>query len=151
MQIILLKKLENLGKIGDIIYVKPGYARNFLIPYGKAILATKDNIKLAEEKKKELKQDLLNKIIEAKFLCKKIKEIKLITIFAKSSLEGKLFGSVSALDISKKLSELSNMDINKRDIYFKNGVLRNIGRHIILFKPHSDVFVDVEVDILPQK
>ncbi|AAO27211.1 50S ribosomal protein L9 [Buchnera aphidicola str. Bp (Baizongia pistaciae)] len=150
MQIILLEKLDNLGNKGDILFVKSGYARNFLIPYGKAIFATKDNIKFEINKKEELERELIKKISIAKTKCEKIKNIKSIVIPAQVGIEGKLFGSVGSRDIAKKLSELSNIKIKKHEIYFLNGALKHVGQHKVIFKPHHSVSITVEINIVSQ-
>jgi len=148
MRIILLEKLENLGNKGTILSVKSGYARNFLVPYGKAIIATKDNIQMLEDKQKEFDRDLVRKFAIAQDTANKIKDIKSITISAKSGLEGKLFGSIGSRDIAVALSKLAGIQINKKFIYCLNGKLRNIGKHQVVFKPHHDVSVNIEVNIV---
>ncbi|XBC38161.1 MAG: 50S ribosomal protein L9 [Buchnera aphidicola (Floraphis choui)] len=152
MQIILVNKVENLGNLGDVINVKSGYARNFLIPNGKAVIATPSNIKLILKKKIELEQKLLDKLSLAESRAKKIRMItQPVTIFLKSRKEGKLFGSVGSRDISELLSNLSGIEVKKREIHLLNGALRTIGKHNIIFKPHHTIIVNIIVNIVSKE
>ncbi|XBC39209.1 MAG: 50S ribosomal protein L9 [Buchnera aphidicola (Nurudea shiraii)] len=152
MQIILLEKVENLGNLGDIIHVKSGYARNFLIPRKQAMIATKLNVKLVLQKKIEFEQKLLDKLSLAQLRIKKIKVISQpIVIYSKTRKEGKLFGSVGPRDVSKLLSKLSGIKINKKEIYLPNGVFRKIGKYDVVFKPHHDVETIVEINIVSKE
>src|SRR5690606_37641077 len=105
MQVILLEKIDNLGGIGDLLKVKPGYARNFLIPKGKATVATSDNIAKFEERRAELEKRAAEEINAAKARAKKL-EGQAIRIRAQAGPEGKLFGSVGTVDIAEAISAL---------------------------------------------
>ncbi|XBC44342.1 MAG: 50S ribosomal protein L9 [Buchnera aphidicola (Schlechtendalia peitan)] len=149
MQIILLNKVESLGNLGDIVRVKSGYARNFLIPHGNALIATKLNIALVLKKKMEFEQKLLDKLSLAQFRAKKIQEVcQPVIIFSKSRKEGKLFGSVGTREISEVLSKLCNVEVRKGEIRISGGIIRNIGEYNITFKPHSNVSVVVNIKIV---
>lgn len=152
MQIVLLTKVENLGNLGDVIHVKAGYARNFLVPRGKAIPATQQNIALALRKKDEIKQKLLDKLSLAQIRAKKVQLVSQpIVIYSKSRKEGKLFGSIGSRDISELLSKLSGIEVKKREIYLSNGVFRKIGQYDVFFKPHHDVSVTIAINILSKE
>ncbi|XBC41756.1 MAG: 50S ribosomal protein L9 [Buchnera aphidicola (Kaburagia rhusicola rhusicola)] len=152
MQIVLLTKLENLGNLGDVIHVKSGYARNFLVPRGKAIPATPQNIALALRKKDEMKQKLLDKLSLAQIRAKKVQLVSQpIIIYSKSRKEGKLFGSIGSRDISELLSKLSGIEVKKREIYLSNGVFRKLGQYDVFFKPHYDVSIAIAINILSKE
>ncbi|WP_343183523.1 50S ribosomal protein L9 [Buchnera aphidicola] len=144
MKVILLISFNKLGNIGDIIQVKPGYARNFLFPKDIAIPAIKKNIEYFENRKKILKEKLLNKLKKAHTRIKLIKKIKKIVIFSKSGSTGKLFGSINSRDISRKLYELG-IKVKKSEIKLKNGLIRSLGEYKVLFQPHKDVSTNINV------
>ncbi|QCI23514.1 50S ribosomal protein L9 [Buchnera aphidicola] len=149
MQIVLVTKIENVGNLGDIIHVKPGYARNFLIPFGKAIIATKSNIELILNKKKKLEQKLLEKLSLAKSRIDKINMIaQPIIIFSKSRKEGKLFGSVGPRDIAETLSNLSGIEVKKGEVHISEGLLREVGQYNVVFKPHHQVETIISINII---
>ncbi|XBC42271.1 MAG: 50S ribosomal protein L9 [Buchnera aphidicola (Meitanaphis elongallis)] len=152
MQVILLTKVENLGNLGDIVRAKPGYVRNFLVPFGKAMVATKINIALVLKKKEKLEQKILEKLSLAKLRAEKVKMVtQPVVIFSKSRKEGKLFGSVGSRDIAELLSSLSGVEIKKREIFLLNGVFRKIGEYNIVFKPHHDVAVTIMINIVSKE
>ncbi|XBC40731.1 MAG: 50S ribosomal protein L9 [Buchnera aphidicola (Nurudea yanoniella)] len=151
-KIILLVKIEKLGNFGDIIKVKSGYARNFLIPYKKALSATKFNIESVLKKKIELEEILLEKLSLAKSRIQKIQIISQpIIIYSKSRKEGKLFGSVGSRDISEVLSKLSGIEIKRREIYLPNGIFRKTGKYNVIFRPHNDVETVIVINILSKE
>lgn len=131
MKIILKNKILNLGKIGDKVHVKSGYARNFLIPQGKAVVASYENIKLFEENKKILEKEISKKIYEAKKIAEKIKILKNITIYKKVGNKNKLFGSIGKKDISEEIAKQINIKISKNTIYLPNGIIKKLGIHKI--------------------
>ncbi|HMI77059.1 MAG TPA: 50S ribosomal protein L9 [Buchnera sp. (in: enterobacteria)] len=147
MKIILLTKVKNLGSIGELVTVKSGYARNYLLPKEKAIIATKQNINIVENKKIAMELKLSEKLKIAYNRVEKINAINDIVIKAKSGEEGKLFGSIGARDIAASISSLGVL-VNKNEIRLPHGVLRNIGEHIITFHPHNDVRVNITIKII---
>ncbi|QCI24061.1 50S ribosomal protein L9 [Buchnera aphidicola (Macrosiphoniella sanborni)] len=149
MQIILLSKIYKLGDPGKIINVKSGYARNFLIPQGKAILANKKNIESFEAQRIALEQEKISRILTAQSRAEKIKKINAITIVSKVGKEGKIFGSVGIRNIVKAIM-LLGLKINKKEIRLPNGLLRKIGEHKVIFQPHKKVCVEFIVNIIPK-
>ncbi|WMY96292.1 MAG: 50S ribosomal protein L9 [Arsenophonus sp.] len=147
MQIILLDKVENLGKLGDTVNVKSGYARNYLIPYGKAVLATKKNISFFKMRYAEIQAKLEEILSIAKKRAEKINELKIITIAAKVGNEGKLFGSISSRDIAEVVTE-KGITITKNEVFLPNGVLRTVGQHEVILKFHNDVLVKLNINII---
>lgn len=147
MEVILLSKINSLGDSGVVINVKSGYARNFLIPKGKAILANKENLESFEAQRAVLEQENINRLRIAQSRAEKIKKIKSITIFSKSRKEGKIFGSVGIVSIIKEMTTLG-VKINKKEIRLPNGLLRKIGEHEVVFQPHNEVSVNFIVNII---
>lgn len=137
MQVILLCKIHHLGDSGVIVNVKPGYARNFLIPQNKAIFANKKNIASFEAHRTALEKENISKLLIAKERAKKIQSIKQITILSKLQKEDKIFGSVSIRTILKEMNSLG-FKANKQEIRLPHGILKTIGEHKVLFQPHRD-------------
>lgn len=146
MKIILLEKIKNLGNFGEITNVKSGYARNYLIPNKKAILATQENIKSFIKKQDILKKKIEEKITLAKTIAEKINSLKTIYIKAKTGVEGKLFGSIKAKDIAKSINSLG-IPIRKNEIQLKKSGLRTIGTHKVNFQLHHEVFATLNINI----
>lgn len=147
MNIILLEKIRNLGGIGAIVAVKPGYARNYLIPTGKAKRATKDNISQIEAERASLElreQEFYNKALARK---EAIEKLNTIIIHAKSSDEGKLFGSVGTKDIASALTK-SGIEVLKGEISLPQGVIRQIGESEVALLLHSDVSATIKVKVV---
>ena len=144
MKIILLEKIEKLGKLGDVVTVKSGYARNFLLPFGKAIRANKDNMKKFESEKEErikLNEELKSKAIT---LSKSLDNIS-ITIIRAASEAGQLYGSVSTKDISNAL-EKENHKIHKQQIILNN-TIKTLGLYSIKVMLHPEVICIVEINV----
>ncbi|AHG59844.1 50S ribosomal protein L9 [Buchnera aphidicola] len=147
MEVILLCQIRKLGSSGSIINVKSGYARNFLIPKGKAILANKKNVESFEAQRIELEKENTSKLLIAQTRAEKIKNIKSITIFSKVGKEGKIFGSVGIRNILKEMISLG-VKINKKEIRLPNGLLRKVGEHQVIFQPHNEIQVSFIVNII---
>ena len=130
MKIILLEKIGKLGEIGEIIKVKEGYARNFLIPYKKALFATSTALKEFEIRKTELKNIQNRKLLTAGLIAKKLNNYKL-KIKKKSSLDGKLFGSVTSSDIANNLRKFGFRYITSSYIMLNKTSIKNIGEYSI--------------------
>ena len=149
MQVILLDKIAKLGNLGDSVKVKAGYGRNYLLPKGKAMLATKENLAIIEGQKAEL----VKKMEESK--SKAIKKGELLSeltlsIFARVGEEGKLFGSVGTQDICDAINQQS-IEVEKKEILLADGPLRTVGTHQIAIRLHPDVTVELEVSIVDDK
>ncbi len=145
MEVILLDKVENLGSIGDKVKVKPGYARNYLLPQGKATRATPENIAAFEERRAELEAKAAAVITEAKARAEKIDGLKLV-IKAKVGSEGKLFGSIGPVDIAEA-AELAGVTIERSELRLAEGPLRTVGEHEVEVHLHAEVSVPITVTV----
>jgi large subunit ribosomal protein L9 len=146
MQIILLEKVGNLGNLGDVVKVKDGYARNFLIPQRSARRATESAIKEFEAKRAELEKAAAEKLAAANALGEKMSG-RTIHITQKAGVDGRLFGSVTNADIADALTRI-DFKIAKSQVRLPNGPLKTVGEHTVSVAPHSDVVVDVKVVIM---
>ncbi|VFP80605.1 50S ribosomal protein L9 [Candidatus Erwinia haradaeae] len=149
MQVILLDKIVNLGSLGEHINVKSGYARNFLIPHGKAVPATKKNIEFFEIQRAELEAKVTRILFIAHQRAKKINELKMVTLLSKAGNEGKLFGSVGIRDIAEAVTK-AGVEVIKSEVRLPHGVLRTIGEHVVNFQLHAEVFAQLIVNITPK-
>lgn len=145
MEVILLDKVENLGGIGDKVRVKPGYARNYLLPQGKAARATPESIAEFEARRAELEAKAAAVIGDAKARAEKITGLKL-TIQAKAGSEGKLFGSVGPVDIAEA-AEAAGVTIERSEIRLAEGPLRAVGEHEVEVHLHAEVSVPITVTV----
>jgi len=146
MQVILLEKIENLGGIGDEVKVKPGFGRNYLLPQGKAALATKENIAKFEAMRAQLEERANEELQTAQERADKIKELDL-TITANAGSEGKLFGSIGTFDIVEAY-EKAGCPVERSEIRLPEGPLRVVGEHPIEIHLHTDVNVPVMLNIV---
>ena len=144
MEIILLEKIQKLGEIGTIVKVKPGYARNFLVPQGKALYATKENKEVFEEKRSNIEAENMKKIQEAKTLSSKIVNKEVILIRAASDA-GQLYGSVTSKDIAKSINEKEFL-INKNQILL-NKSIKYLTYEKIEIKLHAEVIVEIVLNV----
>lgn len=144
MNIILLERVEKLGQMGELVSVKSGYARNYLLPQGKAVFASKDNIKLFEERKAQLEGENITKKNEAQKLADSIKFNEVVIIRAASE-SGQLYGSVSAKDISHAVSE-AGLSINKNQVVL-NKSLKTLSYEDISIKLHPEVQFNLKLNI----
>lgn len=146
MEVILLEKMRNLGALGDKVRVKPGFARNYLIPQGKAVYANKENLAKFELRRAELEKIAQEKYQQALVRQQAINQLGVITIKAKAGEEGKLFGSIGTRDIMEALHALG-ADIEKREICLPEGTLRTLGEHEILIELEGDVAATIKLNI----
>ena len=144
MNIILLERIEKLGQIGDLVNVKSGYARNFLLPQGKAVFASKENIKIFEDKKAQLEGENIERKKEAQDLSKNI-NFKEIIIIRAASESGQLYGSVSAKDIAQEVTNLG-LSINKWQVVL-NKTLKTLSFEDVSIKLHPEVYVKLKLNI----
>ena len=145
MQVILLERVENLGNLGEVVNVKPGYARNFLIPQQKALRATKDNIAYFETQKKEIEKQNETKRKEAEKDAKKIEGVT-VDVIRHASESGQLYGSVTARDIADTVTESTGIKVARSTIRL-NDALRTIGLYEVEIAVHPEVIVAVTVNI----
>ncbi len=143
MQVILLEKISNVGSLGDLVEVKPGFARNFLLPSGKAQMATKANIEEFETKRAEYEAQQSSLLEAAKQRAASLEGAS-VTVLARAGNEGKLFGSVGGEEIANAFAA-SNLPVEKRELRLPEGPLRNTGEHEIVLHIHPEVDVTVKV------
>ena len=148
MQLILLQKVVNLGGLGDKVTVKPGYGRNFLIPYGKAVPATAANLAAFEAKRAEYEAKNASVLADAESRKAALDGVE-VTIGANASTEGKLFGSVGTREIAAALTAAGHK-VNKSEVVMGEGALRHIGEFDVLVHLHAEVEVTVKVVIEPE-
>jgi large subunit ribosomal protein L9 len=146
MQIILMEKVVNLGGLGDIVKVKDGYARNFLIPTGKARRATEANRKLFEEKRAELEKAQADKLAGATSQAEKLDGL-MVQITRKAGVDGRLFGSVSNFDIADALVALGHT-VERSAIRMPDGPLKAVGDTHLEVSLHTDVIAKITVSVL---
>ena len=149
MQIILLEKVVNLGNLGDLVKVKDGYARNFLIPQGKAKRATPVALKEFEAKRAELEKAAAEKFDAAKALAEKFAGV-VVTIARKAGVDGRLFGSVTNHDVAEGLAKLG-FDLEKSAVRMPTGPLKMIGESELEVSLHTDVVATVKVVIVGEQ
>ena len=149
MQIILLDKVVNLGNLGEIVKVKDGYARNFLIPQGKAKRATEANRKVFEEKRAELERIQAEAVAAAQAEAAKLEGL-MLQITRKTGVDGRLFGSVSAHDIADVLAA-QGIQVEKSAIRLPEGPLKSIGDTPVQIALHTDVVATVTVSVLGEQ
>lgn len=146
MQVILLEKVANLGNLGDIVKVKDGFGRNFLIPQGKAKRATDSNKAEFEAKRAELEKQQVALLDAAKERSKALSGFTL-AVTQKAGVDGKLFGSVTNTDIAEGLTA-KNIKVVKAEIRMPNGPLKIVGQHQVTIALHHDVTVDITIDVI---
>jgi len=149
MNIILLEKIDRLGALGDVVNVKNGFARNFLLPFGKAKIATEENIKALEERRVELEAKEAATITTAQELKVKLDELA-ISITSKSGSEGKLFGSVGNADIAEAIVAVG-ITIEKKAVRLPMGPIRNAGEYEIDLHLHSDVNAQIKLTVIGEE
>jgi len=146
MNVILLENVENLGGIGDLVKVKPGYGRNFLLPQGKAALATPGNMKAIEARRAELEKAAAADVAKAKARAKTINGIEVV-ISANAGSEGKLFGSVGPIDIAEALGAIQ-VEVERAEIRLPDGPIHDVGEFAVGVHLHSDVDAEITVKVV---
>ncbi|HHB92256.1 MAG TPA: 50S ribosomal protein L9 [Thioploca sp.] len=148
MEVILLEKIKHLGKLGDKVVVKNGYARNYLVPKNKAVLATANNLADFEVRRSEFEKAQQTVLESSKERAEQLKEI-IVEIAGKVGVEGKLFGSVGAADIAQAITE-GGIPITKQEIRLSNGPIRQVGEYDIKVHLHQDVDAFVTVQVIAE-
>ncbi|MGD8833254.1 MAG: 50S ribosomal protein L9 [Pseudomonadales bacterium] len=148
MNVILLERFGNLGDIGDEVSVKAGFARNYLIPRGKAVRATNDNRAVFEERRAELEKAAEEQLTAAQARAAKLEGLELV-IVVKAGEEGKLYGSVGTQDIADKVVE-QGIEVSRAEVRLPEGVIRAVGDYDIDIQLHSDVTVTIKVSVVPE-
>jgi large subunit ribosomal protein L9 len=145
MQVILLEKVINLGGLGDVVKVRQGYARNFLIPQGKARRATEAAIKEFEARRADLEKAQADKLAAAQALGAKLAGLT-VSVAAKAGVDGRLFGSVTNFDIAEALGK-QGLQVEKAQIRMPDGPLKTVGDHQVAVALHSDVVVEIAIRV----
>ena len=148
MQIILLDKVGKLGNLGDVVKVKDGFARNFLIPSKLARRATESAIKEFEQKRADLEKAAQVKLDAAKSLGEQLSG-KTVRIVQKAGVDGRLFGSVTNFDIAEGLAKLG-LKVQKSQVRLPTGPLKTVGEHPVTVAPHGDVVAEIMVQVVAQ-
>ncbi|MDR2174050.1 MAG: 50S ribosomal protein L9 [Burkholderiales bacterium] len=146
MQVILLEKIANVGSLGDVVKVKDGYARNFLIPQGKAKRATPENIKMLEERRAELEKQEAEKLTDATALAERLEGLT-IQISQRAGVDGRLYGSVTNVDIIDALKEKGFVHLERSMVRFPEGHLKQVGEHSVILALHTDVMATITVNV----
>ena len=149
MQVILLDKIAHLGKVGDQVNVKSGFARNYLIPQGKAVMATKANIEHFEARRAELEEKAAQALAAAADRATRLEALGSVTIAAKAGDEGRLFGSIGTRDIAEAITA-KGVEVAKSEVRLPNGLIRTLGEHEVTFQFHGEVFSHLNVIIVAE-
>jgi large subunit ribosomal protein L9 len=149
MQIILLEKVTNLGGLGDVVKVRDGFARNYLIPHGKAKRATSENLAEFEARRVELERAQSEQLTQAQDRASKLDGLT-VQITQKAGVDGKLFGSVTNADIAEALKQ-QGFDVPKAAVRMPQGPLKNVGEHPLKIALHSDVVVTINVTVVGEQ
>ncbi len=148
MEVILLDKVDNLGALGDKVRVRPGYARNYLIPSGKAKYATVQNIAEFEARRAELEKLAAERLAEAEARKAQLADL-VVTIAANAGTEGKLFGSVGPTEIASAITA-AGVAVEKREVRMPEGAIRALGEFEVQIHLHSDLDATVKVCVVPE-
>lgn len=149
MNVILLESVENLGGIGDLVKVKPGYGRNYLLPQGKAALATPENMKAIEARRAELEKAAAEELAKAQERAKAFADLEIV-IHANAGAEGKLFGSVGPIDIVEAL-EAVQVTVERSEVRMPDGPVQELGEYPIGIHLHSEVNAEVLVKVVGEE
>ena len=149
MDVILLEKVRNLGGLGDQVKVKSGYGRNYLLPKGKAVIATKDNVARFEERRAELEAKANEQLAVAQGRAEKLAGMGVVSIVARAGEEGKLFGSVTASDVADAVTA-AGVEVAKSEVKMPEGALRQIGEFELMVQLHTDVTQNITVQVVAE-
>ncbi|WP_054673980.1 50S ribosomal protein L9 [Parasalinivibrio latis] len=149
MQVILLDKIANLGGLGDQVAVKSGYARNFLIPQGKAVMATKANVEFFEARRAELEAKVAEALEAAKVRANAVEALEGVEIASKAGDEGKLFGSIGTRDIADAITA-AGVEVKKSEVRLPEGALRTTGEFEVSIQLHSEVFATAKIVVVAE-
>ena len=150
MQVILLEKIKNLGELGTVADVRPGYGRNFLIPQGKAVPATKENLADVEARRAELERQAAEQLQTAQQRAEALHEAS-VSVGAKAGDEGKLFGSVGVSDIADAVSAHTGSEVEKAEVLLPEGPLRRTGEYEIVLQLHPEVTATIHLAVVPDE
>lgn len=148
MQVILLERIANLGNLGEVVKVKSGFGRNYLIPQGKAKSATKENIAEVEKRRAELEAQFAAQLAAAQARAETLNGLA-VTLAAKAGDEGKLFGSIGTRDIAEAITK-AGVEVSKSEVLLPNGALRNTGEYDIAVRVHADVEATIKLAVVAE-
>lgn len=148
MNVILLEKMGRLGGLGDTVSVKPGYARNYLFPQGKAIRATSQNTALFEGRRAELEKQASENLAAAQARADAVKELT-ISVTARAADEGRLYGSVGTTELAHAFTN-AGVTVSKSEIRLPNGPLRTLGEHEIAVQLHSEIMATIKINVVAE-
>jgi len=148
MDLILLEKVQNVGDLGDLVKVKSGFGRNYLVPQGKAVPATKDNLAQFETRRAELEATAQDKLGQAQARQTNLAEV-VVEITANASEEGNLYGSIGPREVADAVSKLGH-EINKSEVTMGEGPIRTVGEFDVVVQLHADVETQVKVIVHPE-
>ncbi|MCX2962284.1 50S ribosomal protein L9 [Rodentibacter caecimuris] len=149
MQVILLDKIAHLGNVGEQVDVKSGFARNFLIPQGKAVMATKANIEHFEARRAELEEKAAKSLAAAIDRAERLEALEKVTIASKAGDEGRLFGSITTRDVAEAVTS-AGVEVAKSEVRLPNGPIRTLGEHDVRFQLHGEVFASLNIVIVAE-
>ena len=147
MEVILLERIAGLGGLGDRVDVKPGYARNYLVPQGKALSATERNVARFEERRAELERQAEDEVVRARRRSEDLAALDLV-ITRRAGGEGRLFGSVGIIDVAEAATQ-AGVEVRRNEIRMPDGPIRQTGRHEVSIRVHPDVEAAVRVAVVP--
>lgn len=148
MNIILLEKNRKLGNLGDTISVKPGYARNYLLPKGKALLATPENMAEVQARRAELEKAMAEHQASAQLKADALRDV-ILTIASKTADEGKLYGSLGVRDIVDAIQKTAGITVEKSEVSLP-GPIRMLGEYEVEIRFHAEVVVPIKVNVVPE-
>ena len=148
MDVILLEKIHKLGDLGDQVKVKSGFGRNYLIPTGKAVSATTENIAKFEARRAELEKQHQDTLAIANGRAEKIDGLNVV-ISQRAGAEGKLYGSIGTVDIVEAVNQQTDVGLVKHEVRLPDGPIRNIGEHKLIIQLHADISSTIIVNIVP--
>ena len=148
MELILLEKVQNLGDLGEKVNVKPGFGRNYLVPQGKAVPATAENIALFKARRAELEVAATNRLSSAEARREAMKDVE-IEIVTNASEEGKLYGSIGPREIADSVARLGHA-LNKSEVMMGEGPIRTTGEFEVMIQLHADVETTIKVHVKPE-
>ena len=148
MDVILLEKIHKLGNLGDKVKVKSGFGRNYLIPSGKAVTATTENIAKFEARRAELEKLHQEGLSLADKRAEKLNDLS-VSMSRRASAEGKLYGSIGTVDIVEAVNEKTDVELVKHEVRLPDGPIRNIGEHKLIIQLHADISSTIVVNVVP--
>lgn len=149
MEVILLEKVINLGSLGEQVKVRPGYGRNFLIPNGKAVMATPDNKAKFEARRQELEAAAAETLAVAQARADKLNGVT-VQIACRAGDEGRLFGSIGTADIADAVTAAAGIAVDKHEVRMPEGVIRTLGEFDFDLHLHADVVATIKVNVVPE-